>query len=103
MGAGDVKLNLYNSRNISIQRTTNGPAITIGELKYAGYNAEGMQPDLKVETSNISIFGTKSKGVNAKQNSGSGGGAGSGSAILHFNGHVKWANSVFQGNKVEGG
>ena len=101
--AGDVKLNLYNSRNISIQRTTNGPAITIGELKYARYNAEGIQPDLKVETSNINIFGTKSKGVNAKQNSGSGGGAGGGSAILHFNGHVKWANSVFQGNKVEGG
>ena len=100
---GDVKINTYDSKNISIKRTSNGSAFTIGEYKYANKHDVDKQPDLRVEGSNINIFNTTAKGQDAAKNGGGGGGYGTGAGILHYNGHLRWSDSVFQGNKVVGG
>ncbi len=100
---GDIKINTYDSKNISIKRTSNGSAFTIGEYKYANKHDVNKQPDLNVDASNINVFNTTAKGQDAAKNGGGGGGYGAGAGILHYNGHLTWSNSVFQGNKVEGG
>ena len=100
---GDVKINTYDSKNISIKRTSNGSAFTIGEKRFATKNSTNEQPNLKVEASNINVYGTEAKGGDAAKDGGGGGGMGTGAGILHFNGHVAWSNSVFQENKVVGG
>lgn len=100
---GDIKINTYDSKNISIKRTSNGSAFTIGEYKYANKHDFSNQPDLQVEASNINVFNTTAKGQDAAKNGGGGGGYGTGAGILHYNGHLTWSDSVFQGNKVEGG
>ena len=46
---GDIKINTYDSKNISIKRTSNGSAFTIGEYKYANKNVVRAQPDLNVD------------------------------------------------------
>ena len=100
---GDIKINTYDSKNISIKRTSNGSAFTIGEYKNANKHDVNKQPDLNVDASNINVFNTTAKGQDAAKNGGGGGGYGAGAGILHYNGHLTWSNSVFQGNKVEGG
>ena len=100
---GDIKINTYDSKNVSIKRKSNGSAFTIGEYKYANKHDFGNQPHLKVEASNINVFNTTAKGQDAEKNGGGGGGYGTGAGILHYNGHLTWSDSVFQGNKVEGG
>ncbi|KZR92482.1 hypothetical protein MITS9509_01473 [Synechococcus sp. MIT S9509] len=100
---GDVKINTYDSKNVSIKRKSNGSAFTIGEYEYANKHDVDKQPDLRVEASNINIFNTTAKGQDAAKNGGGGGGYGTGAGVLHYNGHLTWSNSVVQGNKVVGG
>ena len=100
---GDIKINAYDSKNVSIRRTSNGSAFTIGEYKYANKHDANKQPGLQVEVSNINIFNTTAKGQDAAKNGGGGGGYGTGAGVLHYNGHLVWSDSIFQGNKVEGG
>ena len=100
---GDIKINTYDSKNISIKRISHGSAFTIGEYKYANKHDVNKQPDLNVDASNINVFETTAKGQDAAENGGGGGGYGAGAGILHYNGHLTWSDSVIQGNKVIGG
>lgn len=91
---GDWLINDYRTKNIVINgEKANGPLFVIGE--YRDYS------DLNVDASRISLSNSKVEGGDGVN--GGGGGLGAGSALLHFNGHVKWRDSVIQGNEVKGG
>ena len=100
---GDIKINTIDPKHISIKRIDKGPAIEVGEFRFAGVNLEKDQPHLKAVINQLSIFDTTTKGGNAVENGGSGGGAGAGSALLHYNGHLELKNILAQNNKVIGG
>ena len=52
---------------------------------------------------NSNVRGRDGHGSTQGMGGGGGGGLGAGSAILHFNGHLNWNQSVFQNNTVQGG
>ena len=100
---GDWLINDYKTKNIVINgEETNGPLFVIGETKFADTGTSTTDlPDLNVDASHISLSKSKVKGGDGVN--GGGGGLGAGSALLHFNGHVTWRDSVIQGNEVKGG
>ncbi|QNI53521.1 hypothetical protein SynBIOSE41_00996 [Synechococcus sp. BIOS-E4-1] len=100
---GDTVFNVNETKNITITRKDDGPAITVGEYKYANKTPLENAPDLHVSLAKINVANTTAKGSDGLANGGGGGGLGAGSAILHFNGHLKVHDSVFQGNNVIGG
>ena len=100
---GDWTFNKQLTKNIIIDgETASGPLFQIGNQNNidSSVNAGGVE-DLKVDITRMHLINSHVKGGDGEK--GGGGGLGAGSAVLHFNGHVTWRESSFQGNTVEGG
>ncbi|EAU74816.1 calcium-binding protein [Synechococcus sp. RS9916] len=100
---GDWTFNKQLTKNIIIDgESASGPLFQIGNQNNidSSVNA-GQVEDLKVDVTRMHLINSHVKGGDGKK--GGGGGLGAGSALLHFNGHVTWRESSFQGNTVEGG
>ena len=100
---GDWVFNKTKRMNIIIDgKNSVGPLFTIGspENTLASKTVADI-PELRVDAHRIHLINSHVKGGSGKN--GGGGGLGAGAALLHWNGHVSWSNSSFQGNKVESG
>lgn len=100
---GDWIFNKTKRMNIIIDgKNTEGSLFTIGSPENTlASKTVGDIPELRVDAHRIHLINSHVKGGNGKN--GGGGGLGAGAVLLHWNGHVTWSNSSFQGNKVEGG
>ena len=100
---GDWTFNQKLTKNIIINgENASGPLFQIGSQSNinSAKNPSDIE-ELKVDITRMHLVNSHVKGGDGK--SGGGGGLGAGSALLHFNGHVNWRESSFQGNTVEGG
>lgn len=100
---GDWTFNQKLTKNIIINgENASGPLFQIGNQSNinSAKNPSDIE-ELKVDITRMHLVNSHVKGGDGK--SGGGGGLGAGSALLHFNGHVTWRESSFQGNTVEGG
>ncbi len=100
---GDWAFNKQLTKNIIIDGdNASGPLFQIGTQKNINTSVNASEiEDLKVDVTRMHLINSHVKGGDGKK--GGGGGLGAGSALLHFNGHVTWRESSFQGNTVEGG
>ena len=100
---GDWTFNQNLTKDIIIDgEEASGPLFQIGNQSNINSSTKTSDIDeLKVDITRMHLINSHVKGGDGK--SGGGGGLGTGSALLHFNGHVTWSESSFQGNTVEGG
>ena len=100
---GDWTFNKDLTKNIIIDgENASGPLFQIGNQNNINSSVNaGEVEDLKVDITRMHLINSHVKGGDGEK--GGGGGLGAGSALLHYNGHVTWRESSFQGNTVEGG
>ena len=100
---GDWLFNERLTKNIIVDgKEATGPLFQIGTLSKIEQSTKSIDvDDLKVDITRMHLVNSHVKGSDGQR--GGGGGMGAGSALLHFNGHVTWRDSSFQGNTVEGG
>ena len=107
---GSWSINNRVTKDIIIDGTnTSNTLFIIGEKHNKDFDETPLdKTELSADISRLHLINSNVKGRDGAGSTqgmggGGGGGLGAGSAILHFNGHLKWNQSVFQNNTVQGG
>ena len=100
---GNWKFNQKLTKDIIIDgENASGPLFRVGNQNNINLSTKTSDiEELSVDVTRMHLINSSVEG--GKGEMGGGGGLGAGSALMHFNGHVSWRDSSFQGNTVKGG